>query len=129
MDENGKVTYSTIPPNNDDQSEVLDLLAEPSESEVTKAQQRNLKIQEDLERNRQTPEREAERIAQSNAQSRRETVVVVPPNPVPLLYPYPHYHRYRYHRPGYRHRVPGHYRVRPGYRSHRTPSHLYRPRY
>jgi len=128
VDENGKVTYSTVPPTNVDQSEVLDLLAEPSESDISMAQQRNEKLGEELERTQQARAKEAERLAQSTASSRRETIIIAPPNPAPLLYPYSPYRGYWRRRPGYRHRVPGHHRARRGYRTHRPPGHLYRPR-
>lgn len=129
VDENGKVTYSTVPPANVDQSQVLDLLAEPSESDISMAQQRNEKLQRDLERTQQARAKEAERLAQQTASSRPETIIIAPPNPAPLLYPYSRYQNHRYRRPGYRHRVPGHYRARHGYRTHRPPGHLYRPRW
>ena len=129
VDENGKVTYSTVPSANVEQSEVLDLLAEPSESDISMAQQRNEKLGEKLERTQQARAKEAERLAQQTASSRPETIIIAPPSPVPLLYPYSRYHNHGYRRPGYRHRVPGHYRARHEYRSHRTRGHLFRNRW
>ncbi|MGI9317320.1 MAG: DUF4124 domain-containing protein [bacterium] len=137
VDEDGKISYSTIPPANTVQSEVLDILSEPSDTEVSKAQQRNKKIQEDLKQTKQERAKESKRLAESSSASERDTVVVVPPNPAALFYPYSHYpNNWRYRpgyrpglRPGYRHRVPGHYHRQPGYHNYRPRNHLYRPRY
>lgn len=118
VDAEGRVTYTTDPPDDKTESQVLDLLSEPSDSEIAKAQKRIERVQEKLEKNQEARAREAERSARAAA-SGRDTVVVVQPNPTALFYPYVDYRGYRPYRRDYRHRyqhrVIGPYRRHPGY--------------
>ena len=133
IDAEGRVTYTTDPPDDQTESQVLDLLSEPSESEIAKAQKRIERVQEKLEKIQEARNREAERSARAAA-SGRDTVVVVQPNPAALFYPYVDYRGYRPYRRDYRqryqHRVMGPYRRHPGYyRPHPSPRYSYQPRY
>lgn len=133
VDADGQVFYSTDPPDNKTESQVLDLLSEPSESEIAKAQNRIEKIQKKLEKNQQARDKAAERSARAAA-SGPSTVVLVQPNPAAIFYPYAGYHGHwpyrRDYRHRYQHRVIGPYRQHPGYYvPHASRRYSYQPRY
>lgn len=128
VDESGNVSYSTNPPLTAEKSDVIDLLPEPSQEEISKAQQRQIKIQEKLERAKQAREEKSTRLAQAGASTRPGTVVIMPPSPAILLNPYSDYYGYRWHysaRPEYRH---GRHGYRHGKRDHRRGRMGHKPR-
>ncbi|MGB5706739.1 MAG: DUF4124 domain-containing protein [Arenicellales bacterium] len=126
VDESGNVSYSTNPPKAAEESDVIDLLPEPSEAEVSKAQRRQIKIQEKLEKAKQAREEKSTRLAKAGASTGPGTVIIMQPSPAVLLNPYSHYGGYRWYysaRPGYRngphsyrHSQQGHRRGRMGHK-------------
>ena len=106
VDEEGNVTYSTTPPSQGQDAQVLDTLPEPSEEDVQAARDRQQKISEDLEA------RSAARVAEAEARAREQssgtTTIISSPGVIPV----PVYHP-GYRRPYYRPRPP---HARPPYR-------------
>ncbi len=128
VDESGNVSYSTEPPVTADKSDVIDLLPEPSQEEISKAQLRQIKIQEKLDRAKQAREEKSTRLAQAGASTGPGTVIIMPPSPAILLNPYSHYYGYRWHysaRPGYRN---GRHGYQHGHRHHRRGRMGHKPR-
>lgn len=128
VDESGNVSYSTTPPVTEEESDVIDLLPEPSQEEISKAQRRQIKIQEKLEKAKQAREEKSTRLAQAGASTGPGTVIIMQPSPAVLLNPHSHYYGYRWHysaRPEYRH---GRHGYRHGQRDHRRGRMGHRPR-
>ena len=120
VDEDGNVTYTTEPPGEHKDIQVLDTLPEPSEEDIQAARERQQKISEELASRSES--REAEARAQAAQENRGSTTIITSPGVIPVPVYHPGYHR-PYYRPRPPHGRPPHTRPphRPGTRPRPTP--------
>ncbi len=124
VDEDGNVTYTTEPPGEGHDTQVLDTLPEPSAEDVQAARERQQKISEDLAARNEAREEEARIQAQNDA--RAPATIVTSPAVIPVPVYRPDYYR-PYYRPRPPHARPPH--ARPPYsRPRPLPAPRPRPR-
>ena len=88
VDEDGKVTYSTEPPDNTKSAEVIEAMPEPSEKDIEAARQRQQKIEEDFDKLDEARAEQARLEAQQRANT---TTTVVQTNTILGVNPWHHH--------------------------------------
>ena len=109
-DQNGNISYTTDPPDAQQESTVINTLPEPSEQEIAEARERQQSIENNLRESQEAIREKNEKSEQSNSGS--STIIV---QPSPAIFVNPYYYRDRPHHP---HRPPTN---KPG---HRPPAHI-----
>ena len=123
MDEEGNVTYSTEPPENNKSAEVIEAMPEPSEKDIEAARQRQQKIEEDFDKLDQARAEQARIEAEQRANT---TTTVVQTNTILGVNPW---HRHPHNIWWGASVAPG-APTAPGFRPphHRPPHHRPKPR-